>query len=270
MHVFFNTPTFDAYVPGSGLKVTTDREEAELLVLGARRPDYSTFPALRAVYRFGVGTDNIDFPHLEGRGVAIHFPSPEVLGVMYDSVADFTVLGALTVLLPGCFGQVDGWRKTERRHLANLTALVIGLGNIGLRVAERLRSFMRVTTYDAATDPEEVLRGRVEEADVITVHVPLTSETTGMFDAEKLSWVRDGALLVNTSRGALFDEDALYDKLSSTSCRAFFDVFWNEPYDGKLKALGKECFFMTPHSASSTSDFVRAGFGDVVRLAEGF
>ena len=64
-------------------------------------------------------------------------------------------------------------------------------------------------------------------------------------------------------------ENALYEKLYTTDCRAFFDVFWEEPYNGRLKTLGSEKFFMSPHSASNTKEFIREGVKDILNIING-
>lgn len=268
--IYFNTNTFDRYVAGAGLDITTDPERAELLVLGAKRVSYAAFPQLQAVYRFGVGDENIEYATLQARGIDIHFPSPQAQAILFDATANFTVFGILSMLLAQAFGEVDQWQKQERAYLGTQSALVIGVGNIGRRVAEKLRVFMPVQTYDTLQDNTDgVLDRLLAAADVITVHIPLTPQTEHLFDRRRLGLVKDQALLVNTARGAIFDEAALYDKLSNSQCRAFFDVFWQEPYEGPLKALGPRKFFMTPHSASNTREFVQAGFQDILTIVQG-
>ena len=148
--------------------------------------------------------------------------------------------------------------------------LVLGLGNIGKRVKTRLAPFMRVVTYDVLYNQPVELEPLMRRADVVTVHIPLMDETRAFFNRERLSWIKDDAIIVNNARGALFDEDALYEKLSNSHCRAFFDVFWKEPYEGKLKSLGKEKFFMTPHSASNTKEFIEEGFNDIQKIVREF
>ena len=76
-------------------------------------------------------------------------------------------------------------------------------------------------------------------------------------DKIKLSMMKDGAILINTARGAIVDEDALFSEISSNRLQAAFDVFWNEPYEGKLKGLHPDQFLMSPHVASTCSGFLR-------------
>ena len=69
--------------------------------------------------------------------------------------------------------------------------------------------------------------------------------------------MKNGAALINTARGAIVDEEALYHEIKQKRICAAFDVYWNEPYFGKFKEFYPECFFMTPHVASTCSDFLQ-------------
>jgi phosphoglycerate dehydrogenase-like enzyme len=267
--VYFNTKTFDDLIKNSEINITVDPGAASLLVLGAQKVDYNKFTKLKAVYRFGVGSDNIDFEFLKKRGVPVHFPSRNVLEILYDSTANFTVYGILNCLYRDALGDAETWKKAKRDYAGNKTALVIGSGNIGKKVASKLAVFMKVGTYDILYNKDTELMPLIKEADIVTAHLPLNDNTKCFFDAEKISWIKNGALIVNTARGPLFDENALYDKLKSTDCRAFFDVFWEEPYRGRLKDLGRDKFFMTPHSASNTKDFIAQGFKDILDILKG-
>jgi lactate dehydrogenase-like 2-hydroxyacid dehydrogenase len=75
-------------------------------------------------------------------------------------------------------------------------------------------------------------------------------------DKEKLSWMKSGAVLINTARGAIVNEDAIYAEFKINRLRAAFDVYWQEPYTGKLKEFYPERFFMTPHVASTCKEFL--------------
>ena len=269
MKIYFNTTVFDELIKDNQLEITADPGEANLLVLGAKKVDYSEFANLKAVYRFGVGFDNIDFDFLRKKSIPVYFPSEEAKEILYDSTANFTVYGILRFLYQEALGNVNTWEKKQRSYIGDKIALVIGLGNVGRRVANRLEPFMRVKTYDVLYNKESELEPLVKKADVITVHIPLNDETNRFFDAEKLAWVKDDTIIVNTARGALFDEEALYQKLRNTNCRAFFDVFWQEPYQGRLKNLGSDKFFMTPHSASNTKEFIHQGFRDILNIMRG-
>lgn len=266
MEIFFNTRTFDEFIRKSNLPITDNPEKAVFLVMGAKKVDFNKFNSIKAVYRFGVGTDNIDFKFLKQKAISVYFPTDKTKKILYDATANFTVYGILKILCKNIFGDVDRWEKKKRDYIGNKTALVIGCGNIGSRVAFKLKAFMKIFTHDICINKEEELEPLIKIADVITIHIPLDSNNLNYFNEEKLSWVKDNTLLVNTARGHLFDEEALYGKLKHTNCHAFFDVFWQEPYSGKLKSLGKDKFFMTPHSASNTIEFVSSGFKDITSI----
>lgn len=270
MKVYFNTKTFDALIEKHPLEMTVIPEQAELAVLGEKRIDYPAFINLKALYRFGIGSDNIDFEYCKAHNIAVYFPSDKAKVILFDATADFTAYAILTMLHEGAFGNANTWIKKQRDHIRVKTVLVVGLGNIGGRVVTRLKPFLPVVTYDILYNQPSELEAMVRAADVITVHMPLILETKGFFDRGKLSWLKDSAIIVNTARGALFDEEALYEKLSNSNCRAFFDVFWKEPYEGKLKGLGPEKFFMTPHSASNTKQFIEEGFNDIQKIIKEF
>jgi D-3-phosphoglycerate dehydrogenase len=269
MKSYFNTNTFNELIRKANIDVTKIPEEAGMLVLGAQNVQYSDFTNLKAVYRFGVGSENIDFEYLERRRIPVYFPSDQTKHILYDATANFTTYGILRLLYEGMCGDVDTWSKKQRDYVGNKTALVIGTGNIGSLVVKKLKAFMNVTTYDAIDNAPVELEPLIRGADIITMHIPLTDSTASFFDEEKLSWVKNDTLLINTARGALFNEEALFLKLQKSNCRAFFDVFWEEPYKGKLRELGKGKFFMTPHSASNTKEFVSAGFNEILNILKG-
>jgi len=267
MKVYFNTHTFDELIKKGKISLAENTQEADFLVLGAKKVNYNEFPKLKGVYRFGIGSDNVDFELLKQRNVPVYFPGEEIKNILYDATANFTVYAILNILYRGAFGDPDLWKKTKRDYLGKKVGLVIGRGNIGKKVADKLALFMKVETYDILANKPQELESLLRQADVITIHIPLNKETEGFFDQEKLSWVKDDAVLVNTARGALFDEGALQEKLNNSKCRAFFDVFWQEPYQGKLKKLGSDKFFMTPHSASNVKEFVNAGFEEILSIS---
>lgn len=268
MKTYFNTKTFDALIEQHGFEITAEPEQATLAVLGAKTINWSQFSNLKAVYRFGVGDENVDYAYLKAYAIPVYFPSDRAKEILFDSTANFTVYGIFHLVYAGAFGNVDTWTKGQYAHIRNKVALVIGLGHVGKRVAEKLAPFMSVTTYDVLYNKPEELEPLLRAADVITIHVPLLPQTKNLFNKETLTWVKNDAILINTARGDLYDEEALYEKLSNTNCRAFFDVFWKEPYEGKLKTLGKEKFFMTPHSASNTLAYIEAGFQDILAIAK--
>ena len=109
-------------------------------------------------------------------------------------------------------GEVEGWKKQSRCFLGNKKVLVLGQGNIGSHVTRKLKPSVEVLTFDKADNSIDELPGLMMQADVITLHIPLIDSTKGFIDAEKLGWMKDGAALVNTARGPVVDEDALFGR----------------------------------------------------------
>lgn len=270
MKVYFNTKAFDSLPKKSQLDETIDIYEAELLVLGAKPEKYDELKKLKAIYRFGVGRENIPRELIDSGVPKVFFPSERTSDILFESTADFTTYLMFRMFYAGTEGAVDKWEKFTRNSISKKTLLVIGLGNIGKRVVAKMRPFVKITTYDIISNKPEDLRPLIENADIVSVHMSSTDQTLNFFDKEKLSWLKDDAILVNTARGKLFDEDALFGKLSKSGVRVAFDVFWQEPYQGKLKILGPEKFHMTPHVASQTIDYVEAGFKDILDIIKAF
>ena len=153
-------------------------------------------------------------------------------------------------------GTIDPWKKHPRRGLAEKKLLIIGTGNIGGRIYNYMKPLMDVMKFDIIDNELSELTSMIKEADCITLHIPKTSDNVSFISKDKLTLMKKGAILVNTARGSLVDEDALYNELESGRIKAAFDVFWEEPYNGKLKKLHSNQFFMTPHVASTCNGFL--------------
>jgi len=263
MLIYKATNTLDGYLPS--LPYTGNKSEATVILVGGKKFALADFPKLQGIFKTGVGTDNLPFDEAAARNVIIALPSQATCDIIYEETAAFTCHLILNGLYTGA-GDWDTWKKVPRPALHNRRLLVIGNGRIGRRVADRMRAFMEIDTFDAAEDTTESFEPRVRQADCVTIHVPLTSATNGLFNAERLSWLRDGALLVNTSRGQVVHEDALYAELSAGRIRAAIDVFREEPYRGKLIELPADRFIRTPHIASTCREFIQGTASDFLQF----
>ena len=253
------TNTLDGYLPS--LQYTEKKTLAEVLLVGGKKFSLDDFPNLRGIFKTGVGTDNLPFAEASSREIEITLPSENTCDIIFEETASFTC----HLILDGLYvdaGEWARWEKADRDALRQRRLLIIGVGHIGRRVADRMRGFMDVDTFDSAHDSPDLFEGKVRAADCVSLHVPLTPDTRGLFNAERLAWLSDGALLVNTARGAVVDEEALYNELSIGRLRAAMDVFWEEPYRGKLSALPPDRFIRTPHIASTCNDFLRGAATD--------
>jgi glyoxylate reductase len=227
-------------------------------------------PTVRVVSNFAVGFDNIDVAACSERGVAV-CTTPDVLT---DTTADF----AFALLLASARKVVESanavprgeWKTWEPlgylgQDVAGATLGVVGLGRIGAAMAKRASGFgMRILYSDAIDRPEterELCAERVDletllaTSDFISLHVPLTSETTGMIGAEQLTMMKPNAVLVNTSRGPVVDNEALADALErGTIWGAALDVTDPEPLPADHRLVGMPNCIITPHVASATEE----------------
>jgi phosphoglycerate dehydrogenase-like enzyme len=253
MNFWKNTFTLDKFLPE--LLETVDASQAEIAVIGSKPIDLSSMPNLKAIFKCGVGTDNVPFEEAADRDVEVWMPSEETKRYVFEETANFAVYLVFRMLFNE-IGKVDGWKKQSRQFLGNKKVLVLGQGNIGSHVASKLKPSVEVLTFDVAVNSMDELPDLMKQADVISVHVPLIESTNGFIDAEKLGWMKDDAALVNTARGPVVDEDALFEEIQSGRLRAAFDVFWKEPYEGKLKQFHPNGFLMSPHVSSNCENFL--------------
>jgi D-3-phosphoglycerate dehydrogenase len=224
-------------------------------------------PKLKVIARAGIGLDNVDVKAATARGVIVcNAPQSNIISAAEHTVA---LLLALARRIPEADVSLKGgaWKRSalEGTELHGKTLAVLGLGRIGVLVAQRLSAFgMKLIAYDPFISAERASRmgvelvGTVDEAialaDVITIHLPKTPETVGIIGEAQLRAMKPGALLVNCARGGLVDEDALYTALSEQWIGgAALDVFSTEPMtDSKLFTLDN--IVVTPHLGASTTE----------------
>jgi len=259
MKVWSNTRTLDGYV--DGIAFTDDTNAAEVALIGGKPIRLADFPRLRGIFKTGVGRDNVPEAEAAARGIACGFPSPATCDIIYEETAAFACHLILQALYADS-GDFATWSKRDRPALQSRELLVLGAGNIGARVASKMRALLKVSTFDALANRPDELEPLIRRADCISLHVPLLPATRGLFDATKLAWMKDGAALVNTARGPIVDEAALLAELTAGRLRAAFDVFWEEPYKGRLAELPRDRFIVSPHVASTCREFIAATAAD--------
>ena len=240
----------------------------DVLIAGTEPITESVFAKarrLRLIARVGIGLDSVDLIAARARGIHVSYtpdaPAP--------AVAELT-LGLMLSLLRH-IGPADrsvrggGWRRLMGRRLDGLTVGVIGVGRVGVRVIRMIRAAFPATTVlahdvapNAAVGAELGVRW-VEpavifaEADIVTVHVPLTSSTRNLIAERELRAMKPTAFLVNTARGEIVNEADLASALRAGRLRgAAVDVFQEEPYVGELAAL--ENALLTCHMGSMSED----------------
>jgi phosphoglycerate dehydrogenase-like enzyme len=260
MKIWKNTATLDDLV--SELKNTVEEFDAELAVIGSKSINLSRMPNLKAIFKCGVGTDNIPFEEARKSNIEVILPSKKTKDFIFEETANFTIHLILKMLYRD-LGELNDWEKNQRKFLGARKVLILGLGNIGKKVSYKLKSFCTVITYDPVLNSKDEIEELFRQADVVSLHMPLSKDTQSFINAEKLSWMKDNAILVNTSRGSIVDENALYDEIKNERLFAAFDVFWEEPYNGLLKSYHPKRFFMTPHIASNCINFLEGLANDL-------
>jgi len=216
-------------------------------------------PDLKAISRCGVGLDNVDTNAARKRGVAVS-STPDA---PTQAVAELTLGLILNALRRISFmdRQVRGgaWSKEVGGLLSGKTVGIIGLGRVGRRVAELLEPFgVKILANEPKPDKKWVKDNKVcltsleellRESDIVTLHIPYTEQNHNLISAERVKIMKRGAILINTSRGGLVDEDALYHALKSGHLGgAALDAMETEPYRGPLKELDN--VILTPHIGS--------------------
>ena len=243
-------------------ELSAPRPDVEALIVANEPVPLELLPGLRIVANFGVGYDRLGAEELLGRGVAV----TNTPGVLSAATADLTlalILGTRRRVVEGDRAVRAGeWHGSWAdgllaEEVTGSTLGIVGLGRIGRAVAQRARGFeLRVlyaqrTRVDTELGDYRALDDLLGEADIVTIHAPLTPETRGLIDARRLALLRDGSCLVNTARGEIVDEQALLAELASGRLRAGLDVFANEPAV-PAKLFGLPNVVLTPHLGSGT------------------
>ncbi|MFN4158075.1 MAG: 2-hydroxyacid dehydrogenase [Gemmobacter sp.] len=222
---------------------------------------------LKVIANHSVGVDHVDLAAAAARGIIVT-NTPDVLS---DATAEIAILCMLGAARRGAEGdrmvregRWNSWSPSFMvgKQITGKRFGVMGMGRVGLVVAERARGFgMEIHYHNRRPLTEAQAKGAfyhdspeslIASCDVLSLHCPATPETTGLMNAARLSLMPKGAILVNTARGALVDEDALIAALKSGQLfAAGLDVFRNEP-GGHPGVSALDNVFMLPHIGSAT------------------
>ena len=230
-------------------------------------------PRLRIIAQYAVGYDNIDIDCATRHGVYV----TNTPGVLTDATADLTwaLILAITrrIVEADRFVRSGEWYKTQTGwhptmmlgfQVSGATIGIIGMGRIGQAVARRAKGFnMKIIYYDVVRLPENVerelgakyvdLETLLREADIVTIHTPLTPETENLINEERLKLMKKTAYLINTARGKIVDIDALYKALKEGwIAGAALDVFPQEPFPPDHPILKLNNIVVAPHIGSAT------------------
>ena len=240
-----------------------------ILIRSATKVDAEALAAannLKVVARAGVGLDNVDVPAATQRGVmVVNAPTSNIVSAAELAVA--LLLASARNVSPAHQALRNGeWKRSKYSgvELADKTVGVVGLGRIGLLVAQRLSAFgVNLIAYDPFVRPTRAAQLGVRmvtldellaESDFITVHLPKTKETLGLIGDEALHKVKPTVHIVNAARGGIVDETALYEALvDGRVAGAGLDVYVKEPCtDSPL--FGLDNVVATPHLGASTDE----------------
>ena len=244
-------------------------EASAVLIRSATQVDAEAIASakhLKVVARAGVGLDNVDIRAATEAGVmVVNAPTSNII-----SAAELTVGHILNLArhIPAAHGALaDGqWKRSKYTgvEIFEKTIGIIGLGRIGALITARMQAFgTNIVAYDpyvTATRAQQLgvtllsLEELLAQSDFVTIHMPRTSETTGMISDAQFALMKDTAYIINVARGGLIDEDALYRALTAgTIAGAGLDVFVHEPPIGSpLLALPN--IVVTPHLGASTDE----------------
>ena len=227
---------------------------------------FAALPELEVLSKYGVGFDMIDLDAMTRAGVKLGWHG----GTNKRSVSELVIAFAVQLLrhTPRASSEVvDGiWRQHIGRQLSQRTVGIIGCGYVGKDLAILLRAFgCRVLAHDILEFPNfysendiepSGLEGLLKQSDVVTLHLPIDDSTRNILSAERLTWMKPDAILINVARGGLIDEDALKaalvaDRLGGVA----LDVFAMEPPQDKELLELANCI-VTPHIGGSAEEAI--------------
>ncbi len=263
MKIWKNTTIFNDYI--KDFKFTNNKATADLILLGSKSINLNEFISAKAIFRAGIGRDNVPENDALERGIIVRYPSKETVNIIFEETANYTC-NLIFKMAYDKIGSIDPWKRVMRTQLSDKKLLVIGVGNIGSRVKNKMKNFMNVFSYDSIHNEEKELKFMISSSDFISLHIPKSKKNEAFINSKKLSWMKDNASLINTSRASIVSEDDLYNELKLGRLKAAFDVFWKEPYNGKLMEFYPKIFYMSPHVSSSCSDFIISCTKDLKKL----
>lgn len=239
---------------------------------------------LRLVQKLGAGVNTIDVATATECGIAV----ANMPGANAPAVAEGTVLLMLAAMrrllaLDGATRQGRGWPANPElgekvRNIGSCTVGLVGYGNIARRVDDIVSAMgatvLHNSTHDDGTPGWRALPELLAASDIVSLHLPLTTDTHHLLSRDGIARMKPGAVLVNTSRGAIADEGALVDALRGGQLAAAgLDVFELEPVAPDNPLLGLENVVVTPHISGLTADSMRSYLTEAVancrRLRDG-
>jgi D-3-phosphoglycerate dehydrogenase / 2-oxoglutarate reductase len=245
--------------------LTVARDADAILVTYAKLPAelLAQLTRCKAIGRFGLGVDNIDVPAAAARGIVVTYVPDYCMQEVSDHAIALLLALARKVPFSNKLAQAGRWEMPAVAPLRRLEGQVLGLigfGHIPRALAPKAKAFgLRVITYDPYVSKDALAAAGVEgvsfddllaRSDFISVHAPLLPATRGLVNAAAFAKMKKGALIVNTARGPLIDEQALIAALDSGHLGgAALDVVATEPLPKDSPLIGRDNVILTPHTA---------------------
>lgn len=229
-------------------------------------------PSLKAIAHMGGSVKSIVSSAVWARGIQVTTAAPSLGTDVAETTLGLMIIGMKRIWPLAKHVREGGWRESRywpSRELHNKTVGIVGVGNIGKRIIRLLQAFdVKVLLYDSYMSQEEAtqlsatkveLDQLIQEADIISLHLPSLPSTKHILDRRRLQLAKDDAVIINTARGSLIDESALIDELEKGRFFIFLDVTDPEPpaADSPLRRL--ENVVVTPHLAGCIEDCTRMG-----------
>ena len=220
-------------------------------------------PKLKVISRVGIGLDNIDIKVAKQKGIKIFKTKTNLAPAVAELSLGLMIDIAHNISQSNQAMKSGKWEKQMGALLMGTTLGIIGLGRIGRELVQLSRSFrFKILAFDNKKDEVFAKENNVtyckldtllKNSDFVSIHLNLSDETEYLINKEKIKLMKHGAILINTSRGKIIDETALYDALKFNKLGgAGLDVFEKEPYSGQLTELNN--IVLTPHIGSYTKE----------------
>lgn len=243
--------------------------DADGIIVGVELVDkeyIDTHPKLKAVVKFGVGTDNIDVEYCGQKGIFVG----RTVGSNSRSVAE-TAISFILADSKNLYNSIQDtkehkWTKQTGYEIENKVIGIVGFGAIGMKVAQMAFGLgMKVLTYDPYNINAEMAKKYdveivsfeelIKRSDFVSLHMPLTKDTANLIALSQLKAMKESAVLINTARGGIVNEADLYEALSQNLIRAaYFDVLSSEPPQKDEPLVRLPNFYLTPHIASRSKE----------------
>lgn len=244
-------------------------QDADGVIVGVEIVDkeyIDSHPNLKAVVKFGVGTDNIDVEYCRQKGIVVDRTVGSNSRSVAETAISFILADSKNLFESMSYTREGKWIKQTGYEIGNKIIGLVGFGAIAQKVAQMAFGLgMKVIAYDPYLVAEDVAKKYevgivtfeeiIKHSDFISLHIPLTKETTDFITLTQLKEMKQGAVLINTARGGIVNEADLYEALSQNIIKAaYFDVLSSEPPQNDEPLIKLPNFYLTPHIASRSEE----------------